>query len=154
MEHKTKVNAEDGQLDIHITRDFDLPLDLLFKAYEDRNLFEEWMGTRILKWACESHGYFAFETSHDGQVVFRANGTFHDVVPLKKIIRTFDMEDPRIPAQLEFLEFESTGEDTSRLIIHMIFRTVEARNELLKRPFAWGLSMAHDRLQEIVQNKQ
>ena len=35
MERKTKVHAEDGKQEIVITREFDLPLELLFKAYED-----------------------------------------------------------------------------------------------------------------------
>jgi uncharacterized protein YndB with AHSA1/START domain len=35
MELKTKINAEDGKQDLVITREFDLPLELLFKAYAD-----------------------------------------------------------------------------------------------------------------------
>jgi len=35
MELKTKVNAEDGKQELVITREFDLPVELLFKAYED-----------------------------------------------------------------------------------------------------------------------
>ena len=35
MEQKTKISAEDGQQELLITREFDLPLELLFKAYED-----------------------------------------------------------------------------------------------------------------------
>ncbi|MEQ9414779.1 MAG: ATPase, partial [Cyclobacteriaceae bacterium] len=30
MEHKTKVEAEEGKQEIVITREFDLPLELLF----------------------------------------------------------------------------------------------------------------------------
>ncbi len=32
MEQKTKIIAEDGKQDLMITREFDLPLELLFKA--------------------------------------------------------------------------------------------------------------------------
>jgi uncharacterized protein YndB with AHSA1/START domain len=49
MEQKTKVNAENGKQEIVITREFDLPLELLFKAYEEPELFEQWMGTKVLK---------------------------------------------------------------------------------------------------------
>ena len=35
MERKTKITAEDGRQDILITREFDLPVELLFKAYEE-----------------------------------------------------------------------------------------------------------------------
>ncbi|MEZ4951628.1 MAG: hypothetical protein R2784_19905 [Saprospiraceae bacterium] len=33
MELKTQVHAEDGKQELTITRQFDLPLELLFKAY-------------------------------------------------------------------------------------------------------------------------
>lgn len=33
MEQKTKIQAEEDQQSILITREFDLPLELLFKAY-------------------------------------------------------------------------------------------------------------------------
>jgi uncharacterized protein YndB with AHSA1/START domain len=43
MERKTKINAEDGKQELMITREFDLPLELLFKAYEDAEIVEQWM---------------------------------------------------------------------------------------------------------------
>lgn len=150
MEQKTKINAEDGKQEIVITREFDLPLDLLFKAYEDPELFEQWMGTKVLKMENKKHGSYAFETSHNGNVVFSANGTIHEFVPNQKITRTFEMENTPFPVQLEFLEFEKLTEETSKLTIITIFKSVEFRNQLLKMPFAQGLNMAHDRLQEIV----
>jgi hypothetical protein len=52
--------------------------------------------------------------------------------------------------QLEFLEFESLTEDTSRLKMQIVSRTVALRDQHLKMPFEWGMNMAHNRLQEIV----
>jgi len=150
MELKTKIIAEDGKQELFITREFDLPLELLFKAYEDPKLFEQWMGTQVLKMENKRHGSYAFETSHNGSVVFRANGTIHEFVPNQKITRTFEMENTPFPVQLEYLEFEKLTENTSKLTMHLIFKSVEFRNQLLQMPFAQGLSMAHDRLQEIV----
>lgn len=150
MEPKTKVSAEDGKQEIIITREFDLPLELLFKAYEEPEIFEQWMDTKVLKLENKKHGSYAFETSHNGHVVFRANGTIHEFVPNQKITRTFEMEDTPFPVQLEYLEFERLTEDTSKLTMHIVFRSVEFRNQLLQMPFAQGINMAHNRLQEIV----
>ncbi len=149
MERKTKVNAEEGKQDIIITREFDLPLELLFKAYEDPGLVEQWMGTKVLKMENEKHGSYAFETSHNGKVVFRANGTIHEFVPNQMIIRTFEMENMAMGVQLEFLEFEKLTDDTSKLTMQIIYRSVQHRAEQLKLPFAYGINMAHNRLQEI-----
>jgi Activator of Hsp90 ATPase homolog 1-like protein len=75
MEQKTKIDAEDGKQDLMITREFDVPLELLFKAYADPKIVEQWMGTKVLKLENRKHGSWQFETSDDqGNVVFRANG--------------------------------------------------------------------------------
>jgi uncharacterized protein YndB with AHSA1/START domain len=150
MERKTKIDAEDGKQDLRITREFDLPLELLFKAYTEAEIVEQWMGTKVLKLENKKHGSYQFETSDDkGNVVFRCNGTIHEFTPNQRITRTFEMENTPFPVQLEFLEFEHLTADTCKLNIHMIYRSVEDRNNILKLPFAQGINMAHNRIQEI-----
>lgn len=153
MEQKTIVKAEDGKQELIITREFDLPVELLFRAYVEPKLVEQWMGTKVLKLESEKHGSYQFETSYEGNVVFRANGTIQELVPNQKITRTFEMENTPFPVQLEFLEFEKVTEETSKLTMQIIFKSVAFRNQLLKMPFAQGINMAHNRLQEILTSK-
>jgi uncharacterized protein YndB with AHSA1/START domain len=151
MERKTKVHAEDGRQEIVITREFDLPLELLFKAYEDPEIVEQWMGTRVLKLENRKHGSWQFETSDaQGNVVLRINGVIHEFVPNQKITRTFEMENTSFPVQLEYLEFESLAGDTSKLTMHIVFKSTAHRDQLLRMPFAQGINMAHNRLQQIL----
>lgn len=151
MEQKTKIHAANGQQDLVITREFDLPLELLFKAYEDAEIVAQWMGTKVLKLENKKHGSWQFETSDPhGNVVFKANGTIHEFVPNQKITRTFEMENSPFDVQLEFLEFEALTDTTSRLTIHSIYRSAALRDQMLQLPFAKGINMAHNRLQEVV----
>lgn len=151
MELKTKIHAEDGKQEIVITREFDLPLELLFKAYVEPEIVEQWMGTKVLKLENKKYGAWQFETSNpQGIVVFRANGVIHEFVPNQKITRTFEMENTPFPVQLEFLEFEQLTESTSKLTIHTIYKSIAFRDQILALPFAQGLNMAHNRLQEFV----
>jgi uncharacterized protein YndB with AHSA1/START domain len=151
MEQKTKVNAEADKQELTITREFDLPLELLFKAHAEPEIFEQWMGAKVLKFEAKKHGSYQFETSDaKGNVVFRANGTIHEFSPDQRIIRTFEMENTPFGVQLESLEFEPLTDDTSKLTIHSVFKSVAQRDQLLKLPFAWGINMAHNRLQDIV----
>ena len=152
MELKTKVNAEDGKQDLLITREFDLPLDLLFKAYADPEIVEQWMGTKVLHLDNKKYGSYLFETTDPKGNTYRFNGTIHEFIPNEKIIRTFEFENTTHGVQLEFLVFEKITNDTSKLTIHSIYQSHEHRAQALKMPFAYGLSMAHDRLQEIVTN--
>ena len=151
MEQKTKLHAEDGQHDLMITREFDLPLELLFKAFADPDIVEQWMGTKVLKLENKKHGSWQFETTDDkGNVVFKANGVIHEFVPNGKITRTFEMENTPFEVQLEFLEFEQLTDDTSKLNMHIVYRSVTYRNQMLQLPFAQGINMAHNRLEHIV----
>jgi uncharacterized protein YndB with AHSA1/START domain len=150
MERKTKVHAEDGKQEIVITREFDLPLELLFKAYEEPDLVEQWMGSKVLKLENKNHGSYQLEKKDEqGNVLFRANGTIHEFVPNRKITRTFEMENTPFPVQLEFLEFEKLTDDTSKLNMHIVFRSVALRDQLLQMPFVQGINMAHNRIQDI-----
>jgi uncharacterized protein YndB with AHSA1/START domain len=151
MDLKTKIHAEDNKQEILITREFDLPVELLFKAYTEPEIVEQWMGTKVLQLESRQHGGYQFETSDlQGNVVFRAHGTIHDVVLNKKITRTFEMENAPFPPQLEFLEFEKLTDVTSKLTMHVIYKSADYRDQILKLPFAQGINMAHNRLQEIV----
>ena len=151
MERKTKINAEDGKNDLLITREFDLPLELLFKAYVEPEIIAQWMGTNVLKLENKKHGGWQFQTKDpQGNVVFQANGVIHEFVENQKITRTFEMENAPFGVQLEFLEFEKLTDDTSKLNMHVIYRTGELRDQMLKLPFAYGINMAHNRLQEVV----
>ena len=147
---KTKIQAEDGKQEILITREFDLPLELLFKAYEEPEFIEQWMGTKVLKLENKKHGSYQFETTDPKGNKHGFSGAIHEFVPNQRITRTFEMENTGFGIQLEFLEFEKLTDDTSKLNMHIIYRSVDVRDQMLKLPFAQGINWAHNRLQEVL----
>jgi uncharacterized protein YndB with AHSA1/START domain len=150
MERKTKVVAEEGKQQIMITREFDLPVDLLFNAYAEPAIVEQWMGTKVLKFENKKHGSYRFQTTDPKGNVHGFNGTIHEFDQNHRITRTFEMENTPFPVQLEFLEFESISRNSSNLKMQIVYRSVEYRDQMLKLPFAQGISMAHDRIQDII----
>jgi len=149
MEQKTKIHAEDGKQELLITRTFDLPVELLFKAYAEPGIVEQWMGTKVLKLESKKHGGYQFETTDPRGNKYGFNGVIHEFVPNQKITRTFEMENTPFGVQLEFYEFQPLTDDTSKLNIHIVFRSVANRDQMLQLPFAQGINMAHNRLQDI-----
>jgi uncharacterized protein YndB with AHSA1/START domain len=154
MELKTKLLAEKDRQEIIVTREFDLPVDLLFKAFVDPEIVEQWMGTKVLKLDCTRHGSYLFETTDPKGNKHRFNGTIHEYELNERITRTFEMENTSFPVQLEYLTFEGTSEDTSKLIMHIVYKSVSDRDNMLKLPFAQGINMAHDRLQQVAMTLQ
>ena len=149
MERKTQVHAEAGKQEILITRTFELPVELLFKAYIEPEIVEQWMNTKVLKLENKRQGGYQFETTDPMGNKHLFSGVVHELVPNHKITRTFELENTPFPVQLEFLEFEALTAQTSKLQMQMVFKSVTVRDQLLKMPFAQGINMAHNRLEKI-----
>lgn len=149
MELKTQIHAEDGRQELTVTRTFELPVELLFKAYTDADIVAEWMSTNVLKLENKAHGGYRFETTDPKGNKHYFNGVIHEIAANERITRTFQMEGTPFPVQLEFLEFESIDADNSKLTMHIVYKTAEWRDRMLQMPFAFGINMAHNRLQEI-----
>ncbi len=150
-ENKTQIIAEKDKQEITIIRKFDAPKELVYQAFSEAEIFAEWMATKVLQFDFKKFGSYQFETSDAaGNAVFKAGGAFHDFILNKKIVRTFEMENSPFATQLEFLEFENVENGKCKLTMHSIFKSVELRDKLLQLPFAFGLNMAHDRLQNII----
>jgi uncharacterized protein YndB with AHSA1/START domain len=152
MERKTKVNAEDGKQDIVITREFNLPLELLFKAYAEPDLIEQWMGTKVLKLESRKHGSWQFETTDPKGNKHGFSGVIHEFIPNRKITRTFEMANTPFGVQLEVTEFEKLTDETSKVNMHVIYESVAQRDEVLKLPFSQGINWAHNRIEEVMSN--
>ncbi|MDQ0968203.1 uncharacterized protein YndB with AHSA1/START domain [Flavobacterium sp. W4I14] len=151
MEQKTKIDAENGKQEMIITREFDLPVALLFKAYVEPEIIAQWMGTKVLKLENKKYGSYQFETADaKGNLAFVATGVIHEFVPDEKITRTFEMENTPFGVQLEFLKFDKLTDDRSKLTMHVVYKSVALRDQILALPFAQGINMAHNRLQNIV----
>ena len=153
MEQKTFIQAEDGQQQITITRNFDLPLELTFKAFTEPEFVEEWMGTKVLSMDNKKLGSYQFGTTDPKGNKHRFSGTIHEFEPNKRITRTFEMVNTPFPVQLEFLVFEKLSDETSKLTMQVIYKSVEDRDNMLRLPFSQGINMAHSRLQSIMKKQ-
>ena len=152
MEQKTKINAEKDRQEIVITREFDLPLELLFKAYVEPAIVEQWMGTKVVRLDSKKHGYYQFETTDAKGNKHGFNGVIHEFAPNRKITRTFEIENAPFEAQLEFLEFEQLSTNTSKLTMHVVYKSVALRDQILQMGFTQGINRAHNRLQDTLNN--
>ena len=150
MEQKTKITAEDGKQDLVITREFDLPVELLFKAHAEPEIVEQWMTSKVVKLESKKGGSYQLEKTDDkGVVVFQASGVIHEFIPNQKITRTFEMQNTPFGVQLEVYEFEKVTDEISKLSMHIIYESVAQRDQVLQLPFAQGLNWAHNRIQEV-----
>lgn len=151
MEQKTKILVEDGKQEMVITREFELPLELLFRAHAEGDIVEQWMGTKVLQLDSKRHGGYQFETKDaQGNVIFSAHGVIHEFIPNRKITRTFEMPNAPFGVQLEVYEFEALNNENSKLKMHVVYESVAQRDQVVKLGMVQGINWAHNQLQEIV----
>ena len=109
------------------------------------------MGTKVLLLESKKQGAYRFQTTDaNGNILLQSIGVIHDLVLNQKITRTFEMENTPFPVQLEYLEFEKLTEQTSKLNMQVVCKSVSDRDALLKLPFAFGINLAHNKLQETL----
>lgn len=150
MERKTKVIAEEGKQELMIIREFDLPVELLFRAYAEAEFLEQWMGTKVILLETRRQGGYKFETTDPMGNVHVFSGVIHEFVPDQKITRTFEMENVPFGISLEFLEFVKLTDDTSKLNMHVVYRSLANREQYLKIGMDKGVNMAHNQIQKVM----
>lgn len=154
--NKTTMTAEPGKQEIFITREFDAPRELVFKAHTDPNLFAQWIGPRDLTTTLEafepvSGGRYRFiQKDKDGNE-FGFHGVFHEVSP-ERVIQTFEFEG--LPESghvtLETMTLEALPNNRTRLTTQSVFQSVSDRDGMLQSGMEHGVNEGYERLDEIL----
>jgi uncharacterized protein YndB with AHSA1/START domain len=151
---KNNLTAEPGKQEIIITEEFSAPCDLVFKIYTDPILIPEWWGpgyltTTVEKMDVKPGGQWRFiQRAPDGQV-HAFHGVYHEVVPAKKLVQTFEYEGMPGHVILETLTFEDQDGKT-KLTDQSVFQSVEDRDGMLNSGMQEGSDESMDRLVEIL----
>jgi uncharacterized protein YndB with AHSA1/START domain len=154
MTNPLNLNVPVDTLAMEFTRDFDAPVQALFRAHAKPDLVKQWLGPRDLEMTIErwdfatGGGYRYVHKNDSGEFVF--NGVFHKVRDNELIIQTFEFEGAPDLVHIEFMWFEDLGDDRSRLRGRSICPTVEARDGLLSSGMEGGMIESYERLDELV----
>ncbi len=151
---KTQIIAEPGVPQIIITREFDAPRQLLFRAHTDPELLVQWMGPRTLTLTIDrldarDGGTWRFiHRDADGNE-YAFHGVFHGTPSPDGIVRTFEFEGMPGRVSLETLTFEERGGRTL-LRANAVFQSVEDRDGHVQSGMEEGVNDSMERLDELV----
>lgn len=156
MKNKTIITAEPGKQEFFITREFEAPRELVFRAFNDPELLVQWLGPcdltmKIEKMDNRTGGSYRFIHSNAGGNEFGFNGVIHEVAEPVRIIRTFEFEGlpERGHVSLETATFESLDGGRTKVIIHSVFKSVADRDGMVMSGMERGVVESHDRLDEL-----
>ena len=154
----TRIIAERRKQEFTITRVFDAPRALVFKAYTDRHLIPQWWGPRrftttIDKMDAKPGGIWRY-VQRDGQGnVYAFHGVYHEVRSPELIVNTFEFEGMPGHVSLETCTLEEIDGKT-KMIGKSVYQTVEDRDSMLKSGMEEGVLETMDRLAELLAKLQ
>lgn len=157
----TRITAEPAKQELIITREFDAPRELVFKAFTDPDLYAQWLGPRGLTTTLEtfeprSGGRWRYiQTDKDGNK-FAFHGVNHEIAPPERIIGTFEFEG--LPETghviLQRASFEELPGDRTRLTSQSVFLSVEDRDGMMQADMEEGVNESYERLDELLEKLQ
>lgn len=151
--NKTEFVIEPGKQELFITRWFEAPRELVFKAHTDPQAIPRWWGpgyltTTVEKLEARAGGEWRFvqQDPQGNRHAFR--GVFHQVTP-ERIVQTFEYEGAPGHVQLETLTLEEIGGRT-RMRAHSVFQSVEARDSMVGAGMEGGFNEGMERLTQLL----
>ncbi len=154
--NKATITVEPNKMDLYITREFDAPMELVFKAHTDPELFPQWIGpyglvTILEKFEPVSGGSWHFtQTEKDGSS-YGFHGVFHEVSPTR-VIQTFEFDG--LPESghvtLETMTLEPLPNNRTKLTTHSVFQSVSDRDGMVQSGMEHGVVEGYERLDEIL----
>lgn len=159
--NKTIITAEPGKQELFITREFDAPRELVFKAHTDPELYAQWLGPRGLTTRFDtfepvSGGRWRFVQKDQDGNEFAFHGVTHEVAAPERIIGTFEFEG--LPESghvlLETTKFEALPGGRTRITAHSVFQSVQDRDDMVAAGMESGVVDGYERLDEILEKLQ
>jgi uncharacterized protein YndB with AHSA1/START domain len=151
---KTQIDAPAGVPFIDITREFDAPRDLVFRAYSDPELIVQWLGPRkytmnLDAWDARDGGTWRYTHSDDQGNAYGFHGVFHGDQTPDGMLQTFEFEGWPGHVSLESIRFE---ERDGKTIIrnHSVYQSVADRDGMIESGMEEGMNDGFDRLDELL----
>lgn len=154
MSNPTEITAPSGLPFVDTVREFDAPVEALWRCHVEKDLVQRWLGPvsaniEIEQWDKTPGGRYRYVTRSDfGEFGF--TGVVHSVVPAERIIETFEFEPYPDSVGVSILRFEALEGGRSRLVAHDVYPTVEARDAALETGMESGIVEGYERLDDVL----
>ena len=155
MTNALNLVAPVDTLAMDFTRDFDAPVDALFRAHADPELVEQWLGPArndmsIERWDFRTGGGYRYLHLGPEGDEYWFNGVFHVVRDNALVIQTFEFEGAPDMVNIEYAWFEERTGGGSRLRGRSICPNTEARDALLESGMEDGMTEGYERLESLL----
>lgn len=154
MSSPTVITAPTGQPTMVTEREFDAPVERVFQANVNADLYAQWIGampgtvTTIEQFDARSGGSYHWSQSGDG-FEFSFRGVFHTVQPNEILIQTFEYSGAPNQVGVSLATFTDLGDGRSRLVVRDTYPSVEARDAAVASGMEEGMRLCYEALERL-----
>jgi uncharacterized protein YndB with AHSA1/START domain len=155
MSNPVVIDVVPGTSYADLSREFDAPVEALFRAHADPDLYIQWIGpralsNRITEWDFRTGGRYGFEQTDDQGAVYGFRGVIHTVVENELIIQTFEFLGAPGEVSLDRMNFEALPGGRSRLFGRSVFTSKEALEGMLTSGMEYGMREGYEKLDALL----
>jgi len=151
---RTQITAEPGIPQIVMTREFDAPRELVFRAYTDPELIVRWLGPRELTtrydvYELRDGGRWRYVSTDPAGNEFGFHGVFHGTPSPEGTVQTFEFEG--VPGHVS-LETLTMQERDGRTLVRTVssFQSVADRDGMIAAGMEHGVRDSDARMAELL----
>jgi uncharacterized protein YndB with AHSA1/START domain len=153
--HETEIIADPDLPTVEIIREFDAPVERVYRAWTDPDLVSRWMGPRsigmtIEKWDCRTGGEYRYTATRDGEEIAHFYGSFHQVRGHERLVQTFGFDEMPDAVSLDTATFHDLGDGRTRVVILSVVYSMEARAGMLASGMDVGVNEGFEKLDELL----
>lgn len=155
--NQTIVTVEPGKQELFITREFDAPRALVYKAHIDPGLYVKWLGPRGYEMKLEtfepySGGRYRYIHKDGDGNEYGFHGVFHEMSE-DLMIQTFEFEGlpERGHVVLDTMRLEELPDNRTRVTIQSVYQSVEDRDGMVQSGMERGVREGYERLDQILE---
>lgn len=153
----TVVTAEPGSQTVTITREFDAPRELVYKAHIDPELYAQWLGPHGYEMVLETFepyngGSYRYIHKDPKGNEYGFHGVFHEMSD-ELMIQTFEFEGlpEKGHVSLDTMRLESLPNNRTRITIQSVFQSIAERDGMVQSGMETGVREGYERLDEVLE---
>lgn len=149
------ITAPEGVPFIDIVREFDAPVEAVYRAHVEPELVKQWLGPHgyemtIGTYEIRTGGTYRYMHRNDKGEEYAFNGVVHVARPNKLIVQTFEFEGFPDVVSIDSLRFEDLGGGRTRVVGHSTFPSQEARDGMIESGMEVGVTEGYERLDGVL----
>lgn len=140
--------------EIMMTRIFNAPRDLVWKAHTDPEMIAQWWGRGnklvIERFEVERGGHWRF-VEHSQEGVDGFEGRFREVSPPERLVQTFEWDGMPGYVAVNSATFEDLGDGRTKVVTVALFHTTEERDGMVGSGMEEGLGESYAALDRLLE---